>query len=132
MILVVDDSDAARALIVAIVAPLRREILEAADGAAAWRLYQRYPISLIVTDDRMPVMTGAELVREVRQVNRSTGIVIVTAFAAPVHALDWSGCNAILRKPFDAGRLLALAESLLPPLLAEPAGGRRANGTHEP
>jgi CheY-like chemotaxis protein len=123
MILVVDDCAATRALIAATVAPLGREILEAGDGAEALRMFGQHRISLVITDDRMPVMSGGELVQAIRATDTMVGIVMVTAFSTPTHPLDWSGCNAIFRKPFDAGALLAVAESRMPPLVPATALG---------
>jgi CheY-like chemotaxis protein len=113
MILVVDDAEQARALIRAAVEPLGQPILEAADGQQALELYDRHPASLVITDDRMPTMSGADLIQQLRQRHPTLGIILVTAYDSPVRPLDWAGCNAILHKPFDTGALLALAETLL-------------------
>jgi CheY-like chemotaxis protein len=132
MILVVDDSEAARALIVAAIEPLGIPTAEAADGQAALALFETLPITLIITDDRMPVMSGAELVQHVRERHPTLGIIMVTAYEGPVRPFAWSGCNAILHKPFDTGALLALVETLLdPPPAPRVTPRRERRGTCE-
>jgi CheY-like chemotaxis protein len=116
MILVVDDSDTTRALIVATVAPLGHAILEAANGREALALFEQHPVTLLITDDRMPEMSGADLIRAIRRTHPRLGIILVTAYDGPVRPLDWAGCNAILHKPFNTGALLALVESLVEPV----------------
>jgi CheY-like chemotaxis protein len=132
MILVVDDAERARALIKAAVEPLGQPILEAADGQEALDLFDRHPVTLVITDDRMPTMSGAELIQHLRRRHPTMGIILVTAYDGPVRPLDWAGCNAILHKPFDTGALLALAETLLvPPPVPKVQPRRVRRGTCE-
>ena len=69
-ILIVDDSAMMRAMIKRVVkltnVPVE-EILEAGDGAEALTLLEAHDVQLLLTDINMPVMTGADLLRELRQ-----------------------------------------------------------------
>lgn len=125
MILVVDDSEAARALIIAAIEPLGLPVVEASHGRMALDLFAQHPIRLVITDDRMPVMSGAELVQQLREQSPTIGILMVTAYEGPAQPFSWVGVNAIVRKPFDVGTLLALAETLLAQLPVTPRSPRR-------
>ena len=81
-----------RCLIVDDEAPLRRVLLhlmesdgfrcvEASNGAEALDLLAEAPFDLILSDLRMPVMSGAELLREVRERYPDTAMVMITAVA---------------------------------------------------
>jgi two-component system chemotaxis response regulator CheY len=67
-ILIVDDSAMMRALIKRVIkladVPVD-EILEASNGAEALGLLKSHDVQVLLTDINMPVMTGAELLREI-------------------------------------------------------------------
>lgn len=82
-ILVVNDSDAQRTAIRAMLAPLGLAVIEADSGRAALRATERQTFALILMDVRMPTMDGfdaTKLIRE-RPEGRQTPIIFLTAFA---------------------------------------------------
>ena len=73
------------------------------------------PFDLIVTDLRMPGMSGLELIRRLRQVNPSVRAVLITAYGddnveAEARHL---GVFRYIRKPFRVEELLQTAEAAL-------------------
>ncbi len=82
-------------------------------GAEALELLERLPIEVVVSDVRMPGMTGPELHRAVRA-DRALPFIFVTGAAGDVEvrALEASGCP-VLPKPVDPRALTGLVGELL-------------------
>lgn len=51
---------------------------EAGNGRDAWEVYQREKPDIILTDLRMPVMDGIELIRKVREQDKRVRVLILT------------------------------------------------------
>lgn len=51
---------------------------EAADGQAAWELYQQHQPDLVLTDIKMPFMDGIELIRKIRETENPVQIIILS------------------------------------------------------
>ena len=64
-VLVVDDEATVRSLTQAILGGAGYDVLTAATGAEALRLLARNEFSMVITDLRMPVMSGADLYEEI-------------------------------------------------------------------
>jgi sigma-B regulation protein RsbU (phosphoserine phosphatase) len=97
------------------------EVVSAADGEEAWgRLCEDPDVGILVTDWVMPRLTGPELCRRVRALERPRylPILLLTSRAEQddlVFALE-AGADAFLHKPFHAPELLAqihVAERIL-------------------
>jgi CheY-like chemotaxis protein len=83
-------------------------------GQAALALMERECPDLLITDQRMPVMTGTELAAVVRSRPEFAAIPIVLVSGA--HAVTGTGSalfDAVIEKPFDKEVLLAHVERLL-------------------
>ncbi|MEQ9323251.1 MAG: response regulator, partial [Polyangiaceae bacterium] len=65
-VLVVDDSELTRDILVNLVSRLGYEVIEAVDGQDALRRLGEGPVDLILTDLEMPVLDGFELLDQVR------------------------------------------------------------------
>lgn len=65
-VLVVDDSELTRDIVVAALREMGLEVVEAADGEAALAELDRSVVSLVITDLDMPVLDGFELLRRIR------------------------------------------------------------------
>lgn len=53
-------------------------IADAADGQTAWEIYQKEKPDLIITDLKMPVMGGMELITKIRENDKKTKIIILS------------------------------------------------------
>ena len=66
-ILVVDDRESVREVLREQLSELGYGVLEAADGLEALALLKRAPVDLVVTDLRMPNLSGQQLFEKVRE-----------------------------------------------------------------
>jgi len=89
----------------------------AGDGAAGLALIRQVGPDLVVTDALMPVMSGDELVEELRSDPDLLRIPIVmaTAAASPLRVARMleRGCTAVLSKPLEEQSLLAAVRRAL-------------------
>lgn len=108
-ILIVDDDPDQRDLLETL---LRRQGFRtrgAESGAAALDLLGREPYALMITDVRMPGMSGLEALRRVREQHPRLPVLLVTAFAdvrSAVVAMRDGALN-YLAKPIDLDELMA-------------------------
>ncbi|WP_164821430.1 response regulator [Paenibacillus koleovorans] len=55
-------------------------VYTADDGPGALESVARYPVDLIVTDIRMPLMSGLELIRELEQIGFDGGMIVISGY----------------------------------------------------
>ena len=74
----------------------------APNGEAGLRLLQRGPLpDLIVLDLMMPVMTGFEVLEQMRLHPAWGAIPVIILTATPGHSAKTLEVDAVLKKPFD-------------------------------
>lgn len=108
-IVAVDDEDGDLAVIDAILSD-EYEVVCASSGEEAIRGLERHPTAVVLCDQRMPTLTGDEVLTRVRVLYPDTVRVLVTGYAemdAIVRALNEGQIFAYLQKPFDASTLRA-------------------------
>jgi Nif-specific regulatory protein len=80
-------------------------LLYASSGEQALQLARAHDIAVVVTDQRMPRMTGLELLRAVREVRPSAIGIIVTAFTdvdVLIEAINLGRIYRYVTKPWDS------------------------------
>ena len=85
------------------------------DAALAYLLKSEDPIAAVVLDCMLPGADGFTIVRALREAQRYTPVLILTARSRPEDVLEGldSGADDYLPKPFDLSILLARIKSLL-------------------
>lgn len=80
---------------------------EASNGAQALEAVERYDPSLIITDLKMPVMDGLEMLRQLRERGNNAFVIILTAYDSFAYAQTALRLGAVdfLLKPFHDGEL---------------------------
>jgi DNA-binding NtrC family response regulator len=114
-ILVVDDDVNLRQISAEALRRVGFQTETAADGAAAWEALQANSYDLLITDNKMPKLSGVELVKKVRSA-RMTLPVILASGALPTDELNrnpWLQPVATLVKPFTGGQLLETVNEVL-------------------
>ncbi len=77
-ILIVDDEKDIRDVLTITLADIGYEVLAAENGRAALLHFKREHPPIVLTDIKMPVMDGIELLRHIKQENRDTEVIMVT------------------------------------------------------
>lgn len=120
-ILAVEDDKIALMVIRQALIRLGHEVLEARDGREAWKILQKEPVRVIVSDWEMPEADGLELCRRIRKRTNSEYVyfILLTARDATEEnqqsAMD-AGVDDFLSKPLDLLELrmrLRVAERIL-------------------
>jgi CheY-like chemotaxis protein len=117
IILLVDDEDSIRVFVKAILVRQNYHVLEAANGQEAFAIAQRLngAIDVLVTDIRMPLMSGYELATAVRSLYPSVPVVYISGFATKdeltAHNRPENG-EAFVAKPFLPNTLLDAVSSV--------------------
>lgn len=78
-VLVVDDEPDAVELLREFLSVKGYEVMTASGGEEALRLVREERPHLILLDVRMPGMNGLEVLRQVRQIDKEVGVIMVTA-----------------------------------------------------
>jgi CheY-like chemotaxis protein len=115
-ILIADDEPDMREIFSAWFRGLGCYVAEAADGREALDLLSRARFDVIVTDVRMPRVTGIELVQELHRTGRYTPVAIFVSGYMDLELPDAFdlGIEAVLSKPCEKKELLsAVQRSLL-------------------
>jgi CheY-like chemotaxis protein len=103
-LLIVDDRETTRQLLVKLLQPLGFEIHQAVDGQEAIEIWARWEPHLIWMDMRMPVMDGYEATRQIKSTQKGKATVIValtaSAFEEDQETILSVGCDDVVRKPF--------------------------------
>ncbi|MCG8404091.1 MAG: response regulator [Phycisphaerales bacterium] len=103
-VLLVDDEDNIRTALKRLLRREDYEICAAANGREALRILEVNPVQLIVSDYRMPGMTGVELLREIRQRWPDTVRIILSGFSevnAIIAAINEGEIYKFLSKPWN-------------------------------
>ena len=111
-ILIADDEEAVRLLLVEALKANEYEIDLAENGLEAIGKIDRKPYDLVISDYMMPEMDGLELVRRIRATYPSTPVLVVTGHG-PVNELLKIGATACLQKPFDVSELRNKVKTIL-------------------
>ncbi|MGC4175497.1 response regulator transcription factor [Demequina sp.] len=113
-ILVVDDEDNLRSMLVAALKYEGYDVVQASDGAAGLRAARETKPDLIVLDVMMPQLDGFAVVKRLREAGDRTPVIFLTARDASedrVTGLNLGG-DDYLPKPFSLEELVARVEAV--------------------
>jgi len=114
-ILIVDDQELIRDSLAATLAREGYEVVAAGDGPVAVSRLEGQRFDLMITDMKMPRMTGIELLAESRRLRPDMPVVMMTAFATVQTAVDAMklGAYDYIQKPFDGDEIKQLVDRTL-------------------
>jgi CheY-like chemotaxis protein len=124
VILLADDSPHAQRMGQRILAEEGRQVVCVSDGQAAALRLPEVDADVVIADAHLPGLSGLELCRCIKTSSRHVRVILTAGSleeldeAAPKRA----GCDAILRKPFEA----SVMTEALAPLLAAARRDRQA------
>lgn len=134
-ILAVDDERRAVELVQRVLRKMA-EVETAMSGSEAWRLFEAGDFDLVISDQRMPGMTGVELLSQIAEASPETGRILLTGYADAADTLDAinrAHVHAYLSKPCPPTQLSLTVRSVLErvALQRRVAGGGGPGGDEE-
>ncbi|HNT75058.1 MAG TPA: ATP-binding protein [Anaerolineae bacterium] len=115
-LLIADDVEVSRKLLIKILKPLGFEVREATNGQEAIEIWQTWQPHLILMDMRMPVMDGREATRRIRATQAEKVIIVAltaSAFEEERAGVLAEGCDDFIRKPMREADILTALEKHL-------------------
>jgi signal transduction histidine kinase len=102
-ILVIDDEQAVLEGLREFLEEEGYEVHEAQDGSAGLDVFRAVGPDLVLTDLRMPGMSGMEVISEIRKLKENTSIIIFTGYGSLASAIDAMHLQAFdfITKPID-------------------------------
>lgn len=113
-LLVVDDEPLKRITLQIELSEQGYEVFEAADALTAKRVFDTQPIDVVISDVRMPGMSGLDFLTYVRRARPGTAVILMTAYATIENAVlaIKRGAYDYITKPFTTQELLTRLEQL--------------------
>lgn len=109
-VLVVDDEVKICQLLEQILLARGCTVRLAHDGLEGLSQFKERPADVVITDIRMPKLTGVELLRELKHLDPLLNVVVITAYPSvegAVEAMKYGACDFIT-KPFDITQVQAI------------------------
>lgn len=111
-ILIVDDEILVRNFLADTLKRKRFEVITAENGQRALALLKDHVFDLVITDMKMPDLTGIDVLRKVKELSPNTIVVVITAFGSIENAVEAMRLGAFnyLLKPFSPDTIEAIIE----------------------
>jgi len=114
-ILIIEDDEEMRALLKDSLLEDGIEFDSAENGSEAIRKLAEEPFDLVITDIRMPGLTGLDILPGIKKLQPETCIIVITAFGSEEvrrKCFD-RGAAAYLEKPINMSRLKTLIQEMV-------------------
>jgi two-component system NtrC family response regulator len=115
VILIVDDEEGVRDGLSELLKDEGYAVVCAEDGEEALNILRTTSIDLILTDMRMPGMSGIDLLKKVHEINDELGVIIITGYGeieSYIEAMSF-GAMEYVSKPFKANELRFIVSKIL-------------------
>ncbi|MFL1705863.1 response regulator transcription factor [Campylobacter sp. MOP7] len=124
-VLLVEDDISLKEIIKELISPYVHKIYEATNGEDGLEQFNLNEINLIISDINMLYMSGINMAKQIRKVDKIVPIIFITAYDTEQNLTESISLNSkfFLKKPFDKQQLLI---SMIM-ALSEERGDDRAN-----
>ncbi|MDZ4724155.1 MAG: sigma-54 dependent transcriptional regulator [candidate division Zixibacteria bacterium] len=114
-ILVVDDKDSMRGMLTETLTREGHRVDSAHDGKKALDLIRNKSYDLVLTDLKMPDISGLEVLNCIKELDCETSVIVMTAYGTIEDAVNAmkSGAYDFITKPFDTEHLCVLVNRAL-------------------
>ena len=109
-ILLVEDKDSLRQMLSTAIKKAGFQVDEAADGKIAAEKMRKQPYHLVITDLRLPTLSGIEILNIQKEIDPNIPVLLMTAYGTIEEAVEAmkQGAFDFLPKPVDISHLLLL------------------------
>jgi PAS domain S-box-containing protein len=115
-VLMVEDEEYIREIVVEVLRMSGFEVLEAVNGKEALQIYasRKESIDLVVLDLNMPVMGGRECLTQLLGMNPAVNVIVATGSSDmdEIEAIRGQGARGIISKPYTSAELLKAARGI--------------------
>lgn len=120
-LLYVEDEEDAHAQYSQFLKRLSGILITAKNGAEGLEAFKKHAPDIVVTDIMMPEMDGLTMAQEIREIEPSVPIIIITAFEQTVFLRDAinSGINRYITKPVNSYQLFECLQECVRHLKAD-------------
>lgn len=114
-ILVVDDEPDMRMALANVLSRIGHQVFESGDGPGALEFLAKDGADLVLLDMRLPGMDGPQILRALRERDKTTPVVMVTGYGSVESAVEVMrlGASHYLSKPFSNQELVETVERIL-------------------
>ncbi len=114
-VMVVDDAAFMRLRACKVLQDNGHEVLQAENGVDAVRQYAKHRPDAVLLDITMPEMDGLEALKEIRKIDPSARVAMVTAMGQQAIVMEAlrAGAKDFILKPFQPDRVLGALQKLL-------------------
>lgn len=110
------------------------EVVTATSGAEAIELVKQHDFDVVISDQRMPVMTGVEVLREVRRLSPRTMRILLTGYSdmhAIVRSVNESEVFRFINKPWNIAELPKVVDQAITIAKTQPVEDTAAEITED-
>ncbi len=114
-ILIVDDEFSMREFLSILLEKEGFRVITAEDGEKALEALQSAEVDLVISDIRMPVMGGLQLLEKIKVKDSSLPVVLITAYASPEDAVSAmkNGAFDYITKPFKVDEIKSIISAAI-------------------
>ena len=114
-ILLIEDKDSLRLMLSTAIKKAGYQVDEAADGNAAVEKIRKQPYQLVITDLRLPTLSGLEILKIQKEIDPTIPVLLMTAYGTIEEAVEAmkQGAFDFLPKPVDISHLFLLIDRAL-------------------
>lgn len=114
-ILLADDDENLRRVLEFQLTEAGYTVSTAQDGAAAWEIFSNNDFDCVITDLRMPKLSGLELLEKIKTANAEIPVIVITAFGEVETAVTAMKAGAFdyINKPFNRDEILLTLDRAL-------------------
>ena len=115
MILIIEDEAVQRETLMGFLRKRGHEVEGVASGPEGLARLRERPVDLILTDYRMPEMSGLEVLRTAKEINPEVAVVVITAYGTVENAVEAmkKGAWDFIAKPIDLDELELMVKRAL-------------------
>ncbi|TKB09014.1 sigma-54 dependent transcriptional regulator [Desulforhopalus sp. IMCC35007] len=113
LVLIVDDEQGMRDFLKILLEKEGHKVITANKGTKALEILETKDIELVISDIRMPEMSGIELLEIIKEKSPEMPIIMITAFASPDDAVIAmkNGAFDYISKPFNVEEIISVIRS---------------------
>jgi len=113
-ILIVDDEPSMRMALSESLESCGYNICTSGDGVDALKRFQDDRFKVVITDMRMPKMSGMEVLRGIKKISPRTPVIVITAYGTVNTAIEAmkEGASDFIMKPFSLEHLESVVKSV--------------------